>query len=152
MHLVKFLFCYPFRTRPKFYASRNMLFLGVFFCIPVGHRRSSLNIILCTCYPNWNPWPRSFPNNRKRNSRSPILWSQYTKRADIQNEVRLINMYNQFRVNFLNMFHLFVIHPALRHRNVLAHLVFKTVIMAHKKSFGSWVHLKSGSSSPSRTL
>lgn len=38
----------------------------------------------------------------------------------------LFNMYNQFRVNFLNMFHLFVIHPALRHRSVLSHLVFKT--------------------------
>lgn len=28
----------------------------------------------------------------------------------------LFNMYSQFRVNFLNMFHLFVIHPALRQK------------------------------------
>lgn len=123
-HALNFLFCYPVRTRPEFYASWDILV----FLYSKGHKRSSLNIILCTCYPNWNPWPRSFPSNRKRNSRPPTLWSQYTKwEQTYRMRSDLLNMPNQLRANFLNIFHLFMIHPPLRHRSVeLPHLVFKT--------------------------
>lgn len=60
----------------------------------------------------------------------------------------LLNMPNQLRANFINMFYLFMIHPALKHRSVVFHL-FKIIDNSPQIL---WVYMKSGSSPTSRTL
>lgn len=127
MHCIKCLFfCSPIKKTSVMQAGIH------YFLYPSGghNRRSSLKWVLCTWHPNWSDWSRSsFPYryNRKE-TQPPILWSQYTNKIIHLSEVRLIQHAQSVQSKlFLNMFQLFMIHLAFRHRDSVLHLVFRTI-------------------------